>query len=120
MDSATRAAVVNTHPVVVRRLLRALRRAGLIETLAGKNGGAKLSRAPRTITLLDIYDAVELRPVIAKNQRRAARHCPVSCQMKSIMSSVAAGAEEAVRKHLRGIPLAALLRPVDGEYRPKN
>ncbi len=44
MDSQTLAASVNTNPVVVRRLLLALRRAGLIETQAGKNGGARLGR----------------------------------------------------------------------------
>ncbi len=59
----------------------------------------------RQISLLDIYNAVAPRPVIAINQRKAARHCPVSCQMKGIMSSVADGAEEAVRRHLRGISL---------------
>ncbi|MGI8438208.1 MAG: Rrf2 family transcriptional regulator [Chthoniobacterales bacterium] len=112
MDSQRLAASINTNPVVVRRLLLALRQAGLIETLAGKNGGAALRKSPRRISLLDIYRAVEARPVIAVSQRKAARHCPVSCQMKSIMTSVAEGAEEAVRRHLRGITLQQLLRKV--------
>ena len=106
------AASVNTNPVVVRRLLLALRRAGLIETFTGKRGGARLRKKPNRISLVDIYDAVERRPVISVNKRRALRQCDVSCNMKSIMSCVAESTEQAVRKHLRGITLAQLVRKV--------
>ena len=106
------AASVNTNPVVIRRLLLALRRARLIETFTGKHGGARLWKSPRQISLVDIYDAVEPRPVIPVNERRAFKKCHVSCNMKSIMSRVAESTEEAVRKHLRGISLAQLVRKV--------
>ena len=112
MDSQTLAASVNTNPVVVRRLLLALRRADLIETYAGKHGGARLRERPESISLMEIYDAVESRPVIPVNERKALKHCDVSCHMKSIMSSVAESTEQAVRKHLRGITLAQLVRKV--------
>jgi Rrf2 family protein len=112
IGSQTLAASVNTNPVVVRRLLLALRHAGLIETFAGKHGGARLRKKPREISLVDIYDAVEPRPVIPVNERKALRKCRVSCNMKSIMSRVAESTEDAVRKHLRGISLAQLARKV--------
>jgi Rrf2 family protein len=112
IGSQTLAASVNTNPVVVRRLLLALRRARLIETFTGKYGGARLRKKPREISLVDIYDAVEPRPVIPVNERKALKKCHVSCNMKSIMIGIAEGAEEAVRKHLRGISLAKLVRKV--------
>ena len=112
IGSQTLAASVNTNPVVVRRLLLALRRARLIETFAGKHGGARLRKRPNTISLADIYDAVASRPVILVNERKALKKCHVSCNMKSIMSRVSEGAEDAVRKHLRGITLAQLVRRV--------
>ena len=112
IGSQTLAASVNTNPVVVRRLLLALRRARLIETFAGKHGGARLRKKPNRISLVDIYDAVESRPVILINERKALRQCRVSCNMKTIMSRVAESTEEAVRKHLRGISLAQLVRKV--------
>ena len=111
--SQTLAASVNTNPVVVRRLLLALRRARLIETFTGKHGGARLRKKAREISLVEIYDAVEPRPVIPVNERKALKKCHVSCNMKSIMIGIAEGAEDAVRKHLRGITLAQLLRQVD-------
>lgn len=48
---------INTHPVVVRRIIGMLKRAGLVDTRAGV-GGSELTRAPEDITLLDIYQAV--------------------------------------------------------------
>lgn len=112
MDSQTLAESVNTNPVVVRRLLLALRRAKLVETYTGKKGGAKLLKKPEQISLLQIYDAVQPRPLIAISERKASRHCRVSCNMKEIMSGVAGGAEQAVRRHLREITLQSLLRKV--------
>jgi len=112
IGSQTLAASVNTNPVVVRRLLLALRRARLIETFAGKRGGARLRKKPNCILLVDIYDAVESRPVIPINERKALKECHVSCKMKSIMSCVAESTKQAVRKHLRGITLAQLVRKV--------
>jgi Rrf2 family protein len=115
IGSQTLAASVNTNPVVVRRLLLALRRARLIETFTGKHGGARLGKKPREISLRDIYDAVEPRPVIRVNERAALKKCHVSCNMKSIMSRVAASTEDAVRQHLRGITLAQLVRRIRTE-----
>ena len=112
IGSETLAASVNTNPVVVRRLLLALRRARLIETLTGRHGGARLRKKPNRISLVEIYDAVESRPLIPINERKASKQCHVSCNMKSIMSCVAESTEEAVRKHLRTITLAQLVRKV--------
>ena len=112
IGSQTLAASVNTNPVVVRRLLLALRRARLIETFTGRHGGARLRKQPNRISLVDIYDAVERRPVIPVNERKALKQCHVSCNMKRIMSGVAESTEQAVRRHLSRITLAQLVRKV--------
>lgn len=52
------AAIYGTSPVVLRRVLSQLRRAGLIETQRGKSGGSQLARAPGDITLREVYEAV--------------------------------------------------------------
>src|SRR5947207_10175579 len=112
VDSRTLAASVNTNPVVVRRLLLALRRARLIQTHTGRAGGAQLRKKPGQITLLDIYDAIEPRTVIAVSARPELKRCPVSCNLKRIMSGVAQTADKAVRKHLRAISLQQLVSQV--------
>lgn len=112
MDSRTLAASVNTNAVTVRRLLAALQRAGLVRTYAGVKGGAALIKKPTSVTLLEIYDAVEPRPIIAVNERKALKRCSVSCHMKGIMSAVAESTEQALRKHLRQIKLSNLVRMI--------
>lgn len=52
---------VNTNPVVIRRLISQMKKAGLIEVRPGV-GGALLHRPPETITLLEVYQAVVPQP----------------------------------------------------------
>jgi len=47
-----------TSPVVVRRVLAQLKKAGLIESRTGAGGGSVLAKSAREITLLDAYKAV--------------------------------------------------------------
>ena len=50
---------MNTDPVVIRRILGQLKKAGLVEVHAAA-GGTFLRRAPAGISLLDVYRAVEV------------------------------------------------------------
>ena len=53
------AGVINTNPVIIRRLLAQLRRAGLVSSVRGKTGGYQLERPAADISLLDVFLAVE-------------------------------------------------------------
>ena len=46
---------VRTNPVVIRRVLARLHRAGLVQSIRGKAGGFKLARDPKKITGLDRF-----------------------------------------------------------------
>ena len=46
------AGILNTNPVVVRRLVRQLRAAGLVSSIRGKTGGYQLERPATDISLL--------------------------------------------------------------------
>ncbi|NPC84472.1 Rrf2 family transcriptional regulator, partial [Pyxidicoccus fallax] len=59
LTSESMARSIQTNPVVVRRLLRDLARAGLVETKRGVGGGVSLARSAEDITLRDVYEAVE-------------------------------------------------------------
>lgn len=58
MTSEFMAASIGTNPVTVRRLLRQLRTAGLLEVSRG-TGGVTITRSLTEITFLDVYRAVE-------------------------------------------------------------
>lgn len=51
---------VGTNPVVIRQLMTALKKAGLIESQVGVPG-SRLAKPQEEITLLDIYRAVQKR-----------------------------------------------------------
>ena len=53
------AEALNTNPVVIRRALAALQNAGIISSSKGPNGGSRLARSPKQISLADIYRATE-------------------------------------------------------------
>src|ERR1043165_8077553 len=53
---------VNTNPVVIRRLLSQLRKAGLVTTQKGSTGGAALGCPPESISLDAVYRAIEPMP----------------------------------------------------------
>ena len=54
-----------TNPVVVRRVLGPLRKAGLLVAEKGHAGGWRLARRPEDITLADVYLALDERLVPA-------------------------------------------------------
>lgn len=58
--SSTRIAEsLNINPVLVRKEIKALRNADLIESKEGKNGGVRLGKSAKYISLADIFEAVK-------------------------------------------------------------
>ncbi|WP_428240778.1 Rrf2 family transcriptional regulator [Gynuella sp.] len=50
--------MLDTNSVVVRRTLSGLRKAGVVKSEKGHGGGWRLTRDPKDITLLDIYQLI--------------------------------------------------------------
>jgi Rrf2 family protein len=104
---------VNTNPVVIRRLLSDLQRAGLVQTQAGKNGGARLARDPKSITLEDVFAAVDDGELFAFNPNDPNHHCPLSCLMKSVLAPIFSSAQKAMNKELKKVRLSQLVEKLD-------
>lgn len=108
VDSEHIAGSVGTNPVVIRRLLPLLSKAGLIRVQMGAGGGAHLARLPEEITLLDIYQA------ISDDFGRFGIHdtpnpaCPVGRKVAKVLAAEMRGAEQALAEQLRGRTLADL------------
>jgi Rrf2 family protein len=106
IPSATLAKSVNADPTFVRKSLSKLSKAGLIITTRGKNGASKLKRAPKQITLLDIYRASAAPPTFAIHNYPVEKRCPISSNIKGCLSSVLKKAQEGFENSLDGITLA--------------
>jgi Rrf2 family protein len=105
---------VNTNPVVVRRILSSLRRAGLVCCAKGAGGGATLCREPETIALDEIYRAIEPQRSLAGKRHHPNLRCPVGRQIKRVLEDVYASAQDALEASLAERTLADALESVEG------
>jgi Rrf2 family protein len=104
------AASVNTNPVIIRRSLGDLRRAGLVTVRHGAGAGWSLARAPEEIMLLDVYDAVEREPLFGMHHTEPNLECPVGKGIRPVLGDVYGRAELALRAELGRTSIADVLR----------
>ena len=104
------AASVNTNPVIIRRSLGDLRMAGLVSVRHGTGAGWSLARRPEDITLLDVYDAVEPKPLFAMHHTEPNLECPVGRGIRPALHRVYSAAAQALRGELGGTSIADVLR----------
>jgi Rrf2 family protein len=103
---------VNTHPVIIRRLLLALQRARLVDTRKGAGAGSRLSRSPARINLADIYQAVEEVEPFAAPARKPNAACPVGHCIRATLNTVFASARQAMERDLAKTTLAGVVATV--------
>lgn len=103
------AASVNTNPVIIRRSLGNLRRAGLVDVRRGAGAGWNLARAPAEITLFDVYEAVEHDPLFGLHRTEPNLECPVGRGIRPALGDVYHGVEQALRHELRRTSIADVL-----------
>jgi Rrf2 family protein len=103
---------VNTNPVVIRRLLGELRNAGLVTSRRGAGAGWMLVRPLGSVTLLDVYEAVEPSPLFAMHPSTPDQGCVVGFGIRPAMESVYADIEGKVRAELARTTLEDVLRDV--------
>jgi Rrf2 family protein len=102
---------VNTNPVVIRRILCALARAGLVTSQTGAAGGSRLARKPLRISLLDIHRAVEDADAFLLH-RDPNPHCPVGVSIEAVLESVLQDVNLAIEKTLSRVTVADVLKRV--------
>ena len=112
LSSSRLAASVRTNPVVIRRLLLQLGKAGLIETQVGKSGGVLLAKRPESITLLDVFRAVEGGSPFVLPDKPENKACDVSCAIGKLLSSVLADTDRAISRSLERVRLSDLVKGV--------
>jgi len=94
--SNTLAESVRTNPVVIRRLMTELEKAGLVSSVAGRSGGFLLARPAGAITLADIYRAVEDEAIFRMHRTDPESKCPVAVQIAKILAAPLRAAEGAL------------------------
>lgn len=106
---------VNTNPVVIRRLLALLRRAGLVKSQPGVSGGWELVAKPEKITLGGLYQIVRPGSVFALHRRQPNVLCPVGRNIQRGLVLHYQKAQAAMEAELDRTTLADVLHDVLGK-----
>ena len=113
MNSEHLARSYGTNPVVVRRVLSKLRKAGLVETRRGSGGGSVLARSPSSINLRQVYEAVSEKTELLR--RHPGKESPVAEVLADFINDFYTEAEEALLKKLE----SGTIEEMDQQVRPK-
>jgi Rrf2 family protein len=103
---------VGTNPVVVRRILSALGKAGLVSSQRGTAGGSVLAKAAKAITLLDIHRAVDEEEGPSLHHQPPNPACPVGAHILPVLIEVITQAEAARDRELGKVRLADVVARV--------
>ncbi|MDR3457147.1 MAG: Rrf2 family transcriptional regulator [Verrucomicrobiae bacterium] len=112
VTSAALAGSINTNPVIIRRLLLALQKAGLVDTCRGAGAGSRLSRSPKRINLAEIYRSVEACESFATPSKKPNNACPVGHCILEALDVIFTSAQSAMERDLAKTTLADVIARV--------
>jgi len=110
VTSTILSATTGCNPVIVRNLLSALKKAGIVSIPKG-TGGAKLCLAPGEITLYTIYSAISVSgaPSIFGFHSSPSALCPVGRSIHAVLKGEYQKLEDAVLQRMKTISLQDVL-----------
>ena len=110
-----------SNPVVIRNILSALKKAGLITVPRG-TGGAELCADPSQITLYQIYSALEPEGVtsIIGIHPCEGRSCPVAQNIRKVLQIPYRKIEDAVQTTMESITLQSMIDDFHGLVQQNN
>ena len=99
---------INTNPVVVRRILSTLRKAGYVSSQPGVGGGITLTVSPESVTLLDIYQLFEQNDLFPMHTNPPEPKCPSGGTIQAVLKPVYTEARQAMCDVLNQTTIAQL------------
>lgn len=104
------ASSVNVNPVVIRRLLQQLKKAGLISVKRG-SGGADIEKPLDAITLLDVYHAVECveEGTLFHFHESPNQLCPVGKNIHALLDVRLEEIQQAMEEEMKSISLRDIM-----------
>src|SRR5688500_2380502 len=108
LTSEMMAPMMSTNPVVVRRTMAGLRKAGIVHSEKGHGGGWSLTRELTSVTLGEVYDALGTSTLFSIGNRVESPGCVVEQAVNRALGKALSDAEALLLKQLRRISLADL------------
>lgn len=107
---------VNTNPVVIRRIISMLKKAGLINVTSG-TGGASINKLLNDITLLEIYKAVNVvdEGGLFQYNEKPNPDCPIGKNIQSILELILLKAQDAMENILSSVTMQDLIEDLNNK-----
>lgn len=104
------ASSVNVNPVVIRRLLQQLKKAGIVNVIRG-SGGTNVAKPLEEITLLDIYDAVECveEGALFHFHENPSPLCPVGKNIHAILDVRLEDIQKAMEREMKSVTIQDIM-----------
>lgn len=109
------------NPVVIRNILSALKKAGLI-TVARGTGGAELCVDPSQITLYQIYTALEpdgITSLIGIHPCEG-RSCPVAQNIRKVLQKPYHKIEDSIKEAMESVTLQSMIDEFEDIVQPPD
>lgn len=108
MTSTELAGHMKTNPVVVRRAMGGLRRAGIVKSEKGRGGGWQIAADLSKVSLRQVYDAIGAPPLLSAGVRIDHPDCLVEQAVNRALQPAFAEAEALLTDRLNAVTLAEL------------
>lgn len=112
VSSTMIAGSVNTNPVVIRQIIGHLRSAGLVETIPGSTGGARLKRDADRITLGNVYQLTKAETFFGLHPNEPNPHCPVGRNIQAVLIDTFNQMDALITSALSDITIAEIVNRV--------
>jgi len=109
-----------TNPVVIRRVLSQLKKAGLVASRPGSGGGSVLAKPANTITLRDAHTAIsdDTRTVLGRHPGHCGNYVSITPIIADYLNELFQDAEQALLKSLRAVNILNLTQEIKKRLGP--
>ncbi len=120
VTSEKMAKMMDTNPVVIRTILAGLRKRGFVKSEKGHGGGWQLSCDLNTVTLRDIYSALDSPTMLALGNRTESPSCLVEQAVNRVMNQTFRAAEALLLARFSEVTLAELREQLHQARQERN
>jgi DNA-binding IscR family transcriptional regulator len=109
VTSETLGSMMDTNPVVIRRMLGGLRDAGIVAAGKGHGGGWTLASDLAKVSLADVYESLGVTNAFGIGLRDEAPRCPLEREVNRAVGGALAEAEAHLMEKFRSVNVADLI-----------
>jgi Rrf2 family protein len=91
---------LQSEATLIRKVLAVLARKGFLETREGRDGGYRLKKSPKSITLVDVYSAFQVSNPLCFGIVDSTGSHPFGVEMKAVFSDITNEMDQSLRELL--------------------